>query len=125
MLHAGQSDRGMHEIGNRNRACVDVLAFLVQHGSEVAIDGSLLVSLEILRAALQIDVAQSDDVFGARGIVQVNAALSTAADGRNIQFVVKRLISQSPERRYAAESGCRNRAGQQRAKEEMPPGNVA
>ncbi len=119
-LHAGERDGGVHEVRHADRTGVDVLALLVEHDAEVFVFGGLLVALQVCAGAGFVHVAQRYDVFRARGIVQVHAALPAAANGGDVQFLVERLIAESPQRRNAAEARAGHRAGQQRTEKEMP-----
>ena len=113
----------MHEIGDADRAGVDVLAFLVEHDAEVLVLGRLLELLEVGRGAALVHVAQGHDVLGGAAWFRIDAALSAASDGGDVQLVVEGLVAQRPQRGHAAVSGLRDRAGQQRSVEEIASGN--
>ncbi len=93
VLHARQGHCGVHKIGNTDSACIDVLSFLIQHHAEIAIERKFLKSLHVRRGAVQVDIAQRHNIFSAGSIVQVHAALPSAADRRDIQLIVKRFIA--------------------------------
>src|SRR5687768_9611304 len=94
-LHTSKTDRRVHEVGNADGACVDVLAFFVEHDSEVFVFGCLAESGKVRPAAGFIDIAERDDVLGSRGVIEDHSTLTAAADGGNIQLVVEGLVPKS------------------------------
>ncbi len=72
-----------------------------------------------LFGALIVYVAQRDDVFGLGTGLDITPRLSSRADGGDIQLLVRRLVAQHFEGRRTAETGNRNRPGQQSAIEKV------
>lgn len=93
-LHARKANSGMHEIGNADSACVDVLAFLVEHDPEVFVFRGLAEARKVGAAAGFVDVAKRDDVLRSRGLIKDHSTLTAAADGGDVQLVIEGLVSE-------------------------------
>ena len=92
-LHAGQGDRGVHEIGDAYGDGVDILALFIQHDAKVFVLGRLLEFFEVGCGARVVDVAQGDDVLRERRGIEIDAALPAAAYGGYVQLVVVGLVA--------------------------------
>ena len=123
-LHAGVRHCGVHVVGDADGAGVDVLSFFIQHDAEIFVLGRLVEAREVRCGAGFVHVAESHDVLGLGGLVEVGSALAAATDRGDVQLVVIGLVAQGPERRHRTESPQWNGAGEERSKKEMPSGNT-
>ena len=84
--HAGHGDVGVRMVRGGDDDGVDVLA-LLEHDAEVGEGFRLRELLDGPRAALQVEVAQGDDVL-VGAVADVASADAAEADGRDIQLRV-------------------------------------
>ena len=118
-LHVGEGDGGVHEVGDGDGDGVDVLAFFIEHRAEVAIDGQLFEALHGRGSAVEIDVAEGDDVLGGGGFAENFGSATAAADGGDVEFVVEGLIAEGAEGGDAAEAGRGDGTGEEGPEEEI------
>ena len=119
-LHAEDGGDGVHVIGRPDYHRVDVLPFLVEHLAEVLVLRRLVVPLEPGTAALPVHVGERDDVLrlAAAKIVE---RLPAGTDTRDVEFLVRRLVTKGLEGGHAAEAACGDRSCEKRPEEEEGP----
>lgn len=124
-LHGVEGDGGVHVIGDTDGDGVDVLALFVEHDAEVFVLGLFGELLEVGSGAVVVDIAEGDDVFGSRGVVENDAALAAAADGGDVQLVVEGLVAKRAERGHTAKAGGGHCPGEDGSEEEVAAIHVA
>jgi hypothetical protein len=105
-------------VGNTDGDRIDVLTFFFQHHAIVFVLGLSFELAEVDGSARFIHIAERNDVFGLRRIVEIHSSLSAATNGGNVEFVVERFVAERAERRHAAESGRGNCPGEETSEEE-------
>jgi hypothetical protein len=122
-LHAPDRSSGMHMVGSRHDDCVDAVAFLIQHLAEILVPPRVREAFKGLRGAHIVHVTERHDVFRERCRAEVRGALSSRADGREVEFLVRGLVAQRLQRWSGSETSRRNSARQQAPEEKMSPRN--
>ena len=102
-LHAPHGRGSVHEIGNGHDHGVDIIALFFEHLAEVFILCGLFVLLEGFGGMLFVHIAERDDVLRSTAI-DVARGLSSGADRGDVEFFVRRFITQRLQRGNRPES---------------------